>query len=164
MPVPHLRGLQQSPLRTFQLILVVQKSPSTSEFRCEWWGREGSVSNANTKQNRSSRAIWTVRPLEEESLKPGSQSGNRKTERAWDPTVLSHHTSPGPPTAALLCEGDTYLYLLGVFLFTFPPSTDAQIELWGKLDHSSAKSQSWSRHVQVTGSSGRGSCWSITGV
>lgn len=79
--------------------------------------------------------------------------------------VLSHHTSPGPPTAALLCEGDTYFYFsLFFFLITFPPSTDAQIELWGKLDHSSAKSQSWSRHVQVPGSSGCASCWPITDV
>ena len=75
--------------------------------------------------------------------------------------VLSHHTSPGPPTAALLCEGDTYFFF---FLITFPPSTDAQIELWGKLDHWSAKSQSWSRHVQVPDSSGCASCWSITDV
>lgn len=148
----------------FQLILVVQKSPSTSEFRCEWWGRPGSVPDANTRQNRSSRAIWTVRPLEEESLKPGSQSGDRKAERGWDPRVLSHHTSPGPPTAALLREGDTYFYLFGFFLITFPPSTDSQIELWGKLDYLSAKSQSWSQHVQVPGSSGCTSCWSITGV
>ena len=50
------------------------------------------------------------------------------------------------------------------FLITFPPSTDAQIELWGKLDHWSAKSQSRSRHVQVPGSSGCASCWSITDV
>lgn len=71
--------------------------------------------DANTRQNRSSRAIWTVRPLEEESLKPGSQSGDRKAERGWDPMVLSHHTSPGPPTAALLCEEIHTSIFLGFF-------------------------------------------------